>query len=215
MIERDYIMRMIDMLAKVLARILFLNTARDFPRAASELAAASRNLLGIDHEILLMMADDQLIELLGNDDALAAPKCFVVGMLLEADAELARAQGEPAEQLLVKSLSLLTASYQRQGGPITEAHEKTIEDLAQRLRAYELPVGVGDRLFAYFESTGQFGRAEDILFELIDRDPAHIEAGIAFYRRLSSLDDAALERGGLPREEVNEGMQELQNRRTS
>ncbi len=215
MIERDYIMRMIDMLAKVLARILFLNAARDFPRAASELAAASRNLLGVDHEILLMMTDDQLIDLLGNDDALAAPKGFVVGMLLQADAELARARGEADEQLLVKSLSLLTASYHRQGGPITESHGKTIEELAQRLRGYALPVGVGDRLFGYYESTGQFGRAEDILFEVIDQDPAHLEAGMAFYQRLSTLDDAALERGGLPREEVNEGLQELQKRRTA
>ncbi|MNJ03920.1 hypothetical protein D3C73_1644490 [compost metagenome] len=52
--------------------------------------------------------------------------------------------------------------------------------------------------------------AENALFRLLKYGGATKEEGIAFYERLLSLDPHQLERGGLPLEEVKEGLDEVQ-----
>src|SRR6266511_2008230 len=62
---------------------------------------------------------------------------------------------------------------------------------------------------------GRYADAEDALFEAIDDLPADtglVDAGIAFYQRLLALQDADLETGGLPREEVKSSLAELLRR---
>lgn len=213
-IERDYIMRMIDQLSKVLARILFLKTSHEFPKAAHELATASRNLLGLDRELILLMSDTQLIELLKAEDAIAGPKCYVLGMLLKEEAALASAGDvkDREEGLLIKSLSLLTEAYSRSGGLVVPSHGLAIDAVCAALHGVPLPLQVNERLFTYYEATGRYDRAEDVLFDMIDQDTRHIHTGLQFYERLGKKDDAELIRGNLPRDEVNEALRELANR---
>ncbi|MDQ3460312.1 MAG: DUF6483 family protein, partial [Deinococcota bacterium] len=56
--------------------------------------------------------------------------------------------------------------------------------------------------------------AEDVLFSLLEAAPDELllEQGRSFYRTLLSLDDDSLEAGGLPRDEVEEGLGELERR---
>ena len=76
-----------------------------------------------------------------------------------------------------------------------------------------LPVPVLRRLFAYLEDRGLYATAEDALYEWLDQDEAAaIPEGIAFYDRLSKKTDADLERGNLPRTEIDEGRNKLQSR---
>jgi hypothetical protein len=54
---------------------------------------------------------------------------------------------------------------------------------------------------------GEIGRAEDLLFERMDKnDKRYLELALDFYKRLNDLDDDALEAGGFTREEINEGL---------
>ena len=67
----------------------------------------------------------------------------------------------------------------------------------------------------HFESTGQFGKAEDTLFALLEAGLANAavpEFGLAFYERLSHQTDAALLAGNLPRPELETGREELRRR---
>ena len=66
---------------------------------------------------------------------------------------------------------------------------------------------------ATYEELGRYARAEDCLFELIDRDwaPAR-DLGERFYHRLMARTDAQLEDGDLSREEVDDGLVELRQR---
>lgn len=57
---------------------------------------------------------------------------------------------------------------------------------------------------------GRFDKAEDFLFELIpSSDEGAIGLGKDFYSRLRELSDENLEKGGLPRVEVEEGFEYL------
>jgi hypothetical protein len=69
---------------------------------------------------------------------------------------------------------------------------------------------LGRRLVPYFCARGRFARAEDVLFDwLKSGDPAATVEGINFYDRLLTLNDAELQRGELPRVEVEQGRREF------
>jgi tetratricopeptide (TPR) repeat protein len=89
-------------------------------------------------------------------------------------------------------------------------------DLARKLagRAGTLALTPGQRLHLarLHEALGQYGDAEDIVFEILDDDPdstAAVDHGIAFYQRLLALTDEELEAGNLPRDEVRAAFAEL------
>jgi len=57
---------------------------------------------------------------------------------------------------------------------------------------------------------GDINGAEDLLYERLDpTDPDYLEAGLAFYHRLTDIDDETLEECGYSREEILEGLHYL------
>jgi len=70
----------------------------------------------------------------------------------------------------------------------------------------------------HYERAGEFAKAEDALFVMLDAEPdnqAIVEFGIAFYERLRPQSDAALNAADLPRAEVEDGLEKLQGRRNA
>jgi hypothetical protein len=70
-------------------------------------------------------------------------------------------------------------------------------------------------LMHHYERTGQFAKAEDALFDIIEAAPAHqqvLEFALAFYERLQSQTTTALEAGNLPRAEVQAGLAQIRER---
>ncbi len=92
------------------------------------------------------------------------------------------------------------------------------EELSER--AYEamgrgvLPVYIISQinLISYYEKLGQFADAEDCLWKALDvagDDPRILERGVMFYETCRKQADARLEAGNLPREEVQQGLDDL------
>ena len=66
------------------------------------------------------------------------------------------------------------------------------------------------RLILHYEREGAYADAEDMLFELIDAGhPELIPQGIELYERMLAKPDDELERGKLPRDEVEDGLAQL------
>jgi len=64
----------------------------------------------------------------------------------------------------------------------------------------------------HYEATGQFAKAEDALYSILDAvggDPEVVGFGRAFYERILRRSDAALLAGNLPRGEAEQGLDEL------
>lgn len=214
MIERDYIMRMIDLLSKVVARVLFLRKSLEFPKAAAELAAAARNLLGLDPQLIRLMSDTQLIDLLSADDSLSASKCYVLGMLLKEEAELLLVQEkhDEAAALLTKAVSLLLSAFLRERTPVVPSHQASLDEAIGALGNVRPATSLGLKLLEYFEHTGRYDKAENVLFELLDADPRNIQHGLLFYERLLTKTNDDLILGNLPRAEIEEAIRELNKR---
>jgi len=75
------------------------------------------------------------------------------------------------------------------------------------------PAALRLRLVRYLETRGLYGLAEDEIFAWAEtgNETARKE-GLVLYERLLATNDDALQRGGLPREEVLQGRAEFQRR---
>ena len=72
-------------------------------------------------------------------------------------------------------------------------------------------------LISYYEKQGNYSGAEDSLWKSLDfigDHPQILERGKAFYETCRNQADTRLEKGGLPREEVEEGLREINERIT-
>jgi hypothetical protein len=211
MIERDYLMRMIAMLAAVIARVLHLKKSRDFPEAAKEITAATKSLFGADLRLLLAFSEAQLEELFGKDPESASVRWYILGCLLDEHRDVLLNTGEAgnAPDVAGKALYLLLSAFNLSEGPVEPGHEERIEALLSGETASDLTPPLLERLALYNEHRGRYASAEDYWWMLIDRQPAALPHVRAFYHRLLQQTDATLEHGGLPRTEVEEGLREI------
>jgi tetratricopeptide (TPR) repeat protein len=214
MIERDYIMRMIQMLVQVLARILFLKKGEQYPKALDEIQKASKQILGIELEVFRKLSDLQMIDFLSLDVSLGIPKCYAAGILLKEEAEILAIQKNESESLdtFVKSLSLLTEVAIHNKSPFDTEHARAIESVAGKLKGKEYPVYVQKKLFRYFEIDGQYREAANMLSEILVNEPSFVVEGIGYYERLQKKSDGELSLGDLPRKDVEDVLTNLRQR---
>ena len=212
---------MIEQFAQALARLKHLKRHREFPEAAKALEDASQTFFELDAASVFALSEDQLMARLisGESTHLIREKALMLVTLLHEAAELHRAQDqiEQGRACLLKALNLLLEVMLRDNpGTGLPDFVPSIQGLAQQLEGSALPVRTNAALMQHFEQTGSFAKAEDQLFELIaseSNNSAVLDLGIGFYERLLRESDPALQRGNLPRTEVEAGLAELQERR--
>ncbi len=211
MIERDYFMRMISILTQMIARILFLKNKMEFPKALQDIKTTSKTLLGVDGDLMRQLSPAQIMQLFGSDLTVAVPKSYVAAILFKEEAEVRALMGEEEEpaRLYLRSLTLLLDVYEWAKEPIEPDHPKVIQDILDKLRDFVLPMDLLEKLFRYREQIGQYDKAEDLLYDILDMKPEFKTEGMRFYERLLEKKDEELAQGGLPREEVVEGLNQL------
>ncbi|HTY35557.1 MAG TPA: DUF6483 family protein [Bacteroidota bacterium] len=214
MITSDYFLRMIHQLAQVIAKVLGLSLEKQYDAALDEVNRSSKQLLGMDLRMLTTLSDEEFVRLLTLGERFDVEKCVVLGELLRLVGEVKERGGDegPAFRAYAASLSLFLELSIRESGVLPRQYHDEIGMLIGKVSAYELPVQLKVKLFQYYESVGEFGRSENLLFELAEKDPAFVGQGLQFYRRLQSKSDEELERGNLPRKEIDAGIQDLKKR---
>lgn len=218
-IRDDLILRMLDQIGEVAARVLTGRVPGALHEAERELASAYRELTGSGRALVARLSSEQLLAILGAPSRFNRERGYLLARLLEIDASLADARlreaGEAddaagarasADVDRLKALDLyLEAAL---AGLDEDDLDGRIAALAEALTAGALPRASHWRRFAYAEARGRFADAEDLLFEGLERfgtDDDVTERGRAFYRGLHGRTDAELEAGALPRDEVAEG----------
>jgi len=207
-------MRMVSMLAGVLARIVFLKNTKDFPLALEEIRIACSTLLGMDGTLIRECSPGQLRGLLGTDPSLAVPRTYILGLLLKEESEIRAAAGEDGEAVLLalKSLELLLDAWLEDGKALAPDHAPAIGSILERLSGFALTGELLSKIMTWYELTGRFDRAEDVLFDIVALTPAFASEGMQFYRRLLLKSDEDLQAGNLPRDEILEGIADLKTR---
>lgn len=221
MIQSDYLLRMIEEFAQALARIRSLKKDRRLKEADSLTEEEFKRITGLNSEAVLGLSETELLAKLIQSDSFHSvrEKMLFLTTLLKETGDLGVSQDrlEAGRACYLKGLHLLLNSLAR--GEVYELPEfvPKVEEFVAALADSELPVTTSALLMEHYERSGQFAKAEDALFAILEAQPENssaVEFGISFYERLRRQSDSRLEEGNLPRAEVEAGLKNLCGRKT-
>jgi hypothetical protein len=211
MITRDYFMRMIHQLAQVIGKVLKLNEVKQYTEALEEVQRSSKQLLGMDLRLLTSLSDVEFIRFFSLGERFDVEKCVVTAKLLQLTGEVRERQADEPGKLhsYSTSLSLLLELLFRESETLPKEYFDEIDALIGKLTSYELSSDLLRKLFRFYGIVRRYDIAENVLFELVERDSGVREEGVKFYERLRTKSDEELEQGNLPRNEIEAGLTEL------
>jgi hypothetical protein len=220
MIRRDYLLRQIEEFAAVLAKMLGLTKTEQWQEASAVAEDEFQRLAGLSGAEIIRLSETELFARLVRSEPtqIVETKIFMLATLLKGNGDVLIGQGRLEESRLyyLKGLHLLLEVFGR--SEVTERPDfvPAVEAFLTGLSDAPLPLATRAMLMQHYERTGEFARAEDLLFTLLEAEPERIELldfGTVFYRRLLGRSDSALTAGNLPRSEVQAGLAELDARR--
>jgi hypothetical protein len=212
MYRRDYLLRMIERLAQIIARILGQKDLKSAEEALIEIDQAGKMFGGLDRTMISSFATEDLISLMHAGGTFDTNKCLAIAELQYAEGQVLEACDREGEYMIRFQRSLrffLEAVTEDRNIPAGRYDEK-IHTLVQKLHDIVFPLALQKKLFQYYEDRGEYAKAEDVLFELLETNPVESRNdGIVFYKHLLLKTDAELEQGNLPRKEIEEGLQNI------
>ncbi len=211
--REDYLIRHIRQFIQALTNIRGLAAIRQEHAALDAINEAAAQLLGLRssrgpllsvRERVSQLTVGELAEL-GQDTRAA-----LAALLKEAAAIHIRQDRETeGYRCYVQALHLMLDMAAHEGDASLPDWAPRVEDLVAALAPFSLPPSLNAMLLEYYERTGAFAKAEDVLFAMRAASPEDDSirtAGRAFYRRLQQRGDEELMAGNLPRDEVDAGL---------
>jgi hypothetical protein len=211
-IHNDYILRMISQLAKVLAHIVQLREKGRDDDALREIDQSMQKLCGLNSQLVNSLSEASLIAALRGGATLDVGKCLVLAGLLkeEADVLLDRDREDDAAARYLKSLALYLEAMHDDARLVLPSYVERIQTVAEALDEFMMPLEIRTSLMEYYEMSGAFGAAEDVLLDMLEDEEDDAQAiGTGFYERMLALSDDELATGDLPRDEVLEGLERV------
>ncbi|HVO72871.1 MAG TPA: DUF6483 family protein [Ignavibacteriaceae bacterium] len=161
MIYQDYIMRMIEQLVRVLAKILFNKEMGNYRRAFDEVDSALKEFTGLDYNFITGLSDKDIIALLKiyEDNEITGAKCLVTGKLFKEAADLKAAENTNLDisSDYQKALSLYLEGILNNKNSIElfSAFFKDIEEILERIKDDEISPDIKLKLIKFYELTGK------------------------------------------------------------
>jgi hypothetical protein len=222
MIRRDYILRMIEEFFQALSRIKSLKSARQWQEADASIEQEFQRLIGMNAQGVARLSETELLARLVRGEAtLAVPeKTLLLATLLKEAGDVFAQEGrqEDSRTDYLKGLHLVLDTLGRREVFECPQFVPKVEEFVIALGDIPLPLETQARLMQHYERTGEFGKAEDALFAMVEVEPENgplLELGISFYRRLEGQSDVQLNDGNLPRAEVEAGLADLNSRKAA
>ena len=212
MLSKDYIMRMVEQIVRAMAKIAQIQDSGDFQAAQGLLDQACREHLGLELALVQGQPVAILLSLFTVDGQLDPGKCIVAGELSVQIAAQAQQKNQTsqAEVARLRALEFYMMGYRVLPEKERHLYAVKIVDLLAQLPEQVFAAPELLSFVAVYEAARNYDRAEDLLFELAEEGvDGAVDFGLRLYQELLRRKDDDLEQGGLPREEVEQGLQEL------
>ena len=220
MIRRDYILRMIEEFIQALARVKALKKDQRWQEAAGVVDEEFQRLIGTGAQAVARLSETELLARLirGEPTQAVHDKTLLLTSLLKEAGDVAAMQdrAEESRSCHLKGLHLLLDTLAREEVSALPDFVPKVEMFSAALRGTPVPLETQALLMQHYEKSGQFAKAEDALFAMLEAEPGKtglVEFGVSFYERLQGQSDASLAAGNLPRPELEAGLAELRKRR--
>ncbi|QLG38498.1 MULTISPECIES: DUF6483 family protein [unclassified Paenibacillus] len=227
MFRKDYLLRMMEEMTEAIGKVFTLKQQRKHTEALSELDELLRRQFGLNLSLLNSLPAEDVIEMFRFRGVIEVDNLQHAARLIEEEAyiynEKAKVEGiddqekmESEDEALIRlmrSLHFYLYALNHGANPKLLDAPGRVEGILEQTKLYELPARTEKQLALYREQQGRYDQAENSWYRLLqvdDNHPIHYRGEVqAFYERLRQLEDEQLQQGGLPREEVEEGLAEL------
>ena len=173
MIRRDYILRLVEQFVQALSKIQGFKKEQQWGNAETALDEEFQRPIKRGAEGVGALSLTELLSRLieGEPTQAVQMKTFMLVTLLQQAGDLATAQDqiELAKSHYLKGLHLLLHTLA--GGDIYDYPEfvPKVEMFVAALKTFELPIETLGTLMQHYERTGEFAKAEDALFDMLDQ----------------------------------------------
>ena len=207
MYTQDFIKRMINQLVAALQMIIGLKAAGQYGQALQAIDQALEQLLGLKADLVKRLDDQTLLSSLTHNGKLDTDRLAILADLFKEEGDILASLNRPQESF---SSHLRALNFYIEVGlsslpeQLPDPDQKLL-DLFHQLDKFRLPHQTLYGLFAYCEKSGRFAQAASILGRLADDPSLRAEVQREFqqyYQRLLEKTDADLQRGNLPRAEI-------------
>jgi hypothetical protein len=216
MIKRDYILRMLAEFVEALSRIRSFQKGQLWDKASQLTDEQFNELVGLDAQAVTQLSDTELMArvIQGESTLAVREKTLILATLLKEAGDTAAGQSQEVESqsYYLKGLHLLLGVLAREEISDFPDFVPRIDDFLGALGNTDLPLETQAMLMQHFEKVGDFAKAEDMLFSMIEDAPdnvALLDFGVTFYQRIKGHSDDSLMTGNLPRSEVDAGYSQL------
>lgn len=214
MFRRDYLVRLIEDMTQMIAKVFSLKQERKHTEALWELDELFKRQFRLNSDLLRSLSAADIEQLFRIHGYLEADKLQSAVRLMEEEASLLLdlEREEEAVMLYTKVFQLYLKSALQGADLKLIGLTERIGMVRERLRSYALPETAMRDYYAYTEQQGMYAEAENTLYQLLDNGKMEYSEAVQFYQRLQLKLPEDLAKGGLPLEEVHEGMDELNRR---
>jgi|WetSurMetagenome_2_1015567.scaffolds.fasta_scaffold661039_1 hypothetical protein len=209
MIERDYFMRMVQILTTALVKILLKKDLKQYSQAMQDIDQIGEKLVGMKWTAFRAFSDGQMVGLLGDEETLS--KMYAAAELLREESDILHLDGKESESILqaIKAFSLYTELIIKDKGFLQEIFPEKFTVLLAKIEEFELSPELELKRGRYYEIIGEFAKAEEIIDELIIHTPRLIHEARMFYARLLNIPEEELVHGGLLKNEIERKLRTL------
>ena len=216
MSQRDYILRIAEEFGRAIAQVVYQKQIKDYAAGQNLIDEQCKQILGVGIGFVHSIPEETLLSMLTSFGTLNTEKCWLLASLLKAEGDIYLDQGNSDNSYYsyLKSLNLFLEVLLLDATISGTDFVPELEGLLYKLSEYELPTSTKLKLFRYFDQSGQYARAEDILFDMLEigsPDRYVLALGIAFYQRLQRKSAADLQAGNFSRAAVEAGLSQLES----
>ncbi|MCJ8014489.1 DUF6483 family protein [Paenibacillus sp. KQZ6P-2] len=214
MFRKDYLMQMVEDMVEMAGTVLGLKQQKKYTEALWEIDDLLSKNFRLNSKLLNSLSVEDMIEMFRLGGGIEADKLQTIAKLLQEEGGVYLDMDQKDEGLnrLMKSLHLyLYADLHGAEHSMLKLPEQVAE-LKDQIKGYRLPAKTDKLLLSYEEEQGRYDEAENALYRLLSQHEITEEEGLAFYQRLLMRSDEELEAGGLPRAEIQEGVEDLQRK---
>lgn len=212
MLRRDYLMKMIEEMTEMLGKVFMLKQQKKKIEALWTLDELFKRQFRLSSHLLENLPAKDIVRLFQSGGEIEADKLQSLSRLLKEEGDVYESSGESDEaaKRWIKSFHLyLTAALHGAGRSLWDL-PAAIAELQSLLKSYRLPPDTEWLVLQWEEAEGRYDQAENALYRLLEEGHATKEEAVAFYQRLLALPRDTLAAGGLPVEEVEEGLADVQ-----
>lgn len=215
MFRQDVLMRQVRMLADALARAMALHRVGRRAEALAEIQSTGQLFDPHAPRRLTEVPDDEIVSLVRAGGGQVGETATRIVALLALAAEVYDEEDRPDDRDLSYRKALVAGIAVLADTPAESRAE--LADRVEALLTFVSPGALSSdtlvQLLAGLVVSRRYGRAEDILFLLLERNHPDVrELGATFYETLARVSPTLLRRGNLPLNEVNEGRAEFLRR---